>query len=186
MAPLTLPWTIPVVRHTRVFRLLFLPLSFLPSHMRGSDSTYDDLDPEDNVTDLAKIIRDEYFRMSTLIGSVGIDSILSDLLKSQQLQDAVTGLVTKVLGSPEFKAACQVLLKQLWNDLIQDPETLAQVIHLLQHALQDERIKEAAIQLVMEIVNDQDVLDELTALLRRLGKEKQVSFLGPVCLLKGR
>jgi hypothetical protein len=181
-------------------------MSLLRSHMRGSDSTYDDLDPEDNVTDLGKIIRDEYFRTSTLLGSLGggdgegesssqhqhgsalgIDSILSDLLKSQQLQDAVTGLVTKVLGSPEFKAACQVLLKQLWNDLIQDPETLAQVIHLLQYALQDERIKEAAIQLVMEIVNDQDVLDELTALLRRLGKEKQVSFLGSfACYLKGR
>ena len=161
---------------------------FVVRHMRRSDSTYDDLDPEDPVMDMARIVRDEYLRSSTAFealsengeqqerhgSTLGIDSILAELLKSKQIQDAVTGLVTKVIESPQFKRACQVLLRELWNDLVQDPETLSQVVHLLQHAIQDERIKEAAIQLVMDVVNDQEVLEELTALLQKLGQEQKV------------
>ena len=164
---------------------------FVVRHMRRSDSTYEDLDPEDPVTDMARIVRDEFLRTSSAFemlsgngdgqqerhgSTLGIDSILAELLKSKQVQDAITSLVTKVIESPEFKRACQVLLRELWNDLVQDPETLSQVVHLLQHAIKDERIKEAAIELVMDVVNDKEVMEELTALLQKLGSEEKVSY----------
>jgi hypothetical protein len=144
--------------------------------MRKSDSTYEDIDPEDPVADLAKIARNEYYgdKAEHSGRPLALDSILSDLLKSKQFQEAVSQLVTQVIQSPEFKKAAQALLKELWTDLIQDSETTAQVIHLLQYAIQDEQIKEAAIQLVMEVVNDKEVLDELTVLLQRLGEEEKV------------
>ena len=147
-------------------------------HMRRSETKYDeDLDPEDPVADLAKIVRDEYSGKSPeeiTHSPLALDSILSDLLKSKQFQQAVSSLVTQVVQSPEFKRACQVLLKELWNDLITDPETTKQVIHLLYNAIQDEQIKEAAIQLVIEVVNDKEVLDELVLLLQRIGNEEKV------------
>jgi uncharacterized membrane-anchored protein YjiN (DUF445 family) len=144
--------------------------------MRKSDSTYEDIDPEDPVADLAKIVRNVYDgdKAEHSARPLALDSILSDLLKSKQFQEAVSQLVTQVIQSPEFKKATSVLLKELWTDLIKDPETTAQVIHLLQYAIQDEQIKEAAIQLVMEVVNDKEVLEELTILLQRLGQEEKV------------
>ena len=156
---------------------LSVSLPYISRNMRRTDNTYEDLDPEDPVADLAKIVRDQYLEHpedSIAASSSGLDAILSDLLKSPQFQDAVTSLVTHVLQSQEFKRACQVLLKELWNDLINDPETAAQVIHLLQHAIQDEQIKKAATELVMEIVNDREVLDELVVLLQNLGNEQKV------------
>jgi uncharacterized membrane-anchored protein YjiN (DUF445 family) len=146
--------------------------------MRQSDSTYEDLDPEDPVADLAKLIRDEYLgKPEGSYNPMALDSILADLLKSKQVQEAVAGLVTQLVQSPEFKRACQVLLKELWNDLVQDPETLSQVIHLLHNAIQDEQIKEAAVKLVMEIVNDKEVLEELKELVQKLGRDKEVCAL---------
>eukprot|EP00980_Cylindrotheca_fusiformis_P016836 scaffold5085_cov115-Cylindrotheca_fusiformis.AAC.1 len=153
---------------------------FVLRHMRNSDSTYEeDFDGEDPVAEMAKVVSEEYGigNAEGLLASVGVgglDSIVADLLKSPRVQQAVTELVTKVLSSPEFKRAAQVLLRELWSDLVNDPETLAQVIHLLQNVIQDEDIKEAATQLVMEVFNDKEVLDELVLLLERLGQEKQV------------
>lgn len=151
------------------------------SHMRRSDSTYEDLDPEDPVTDLAAMIRGEYFgpedgdaMSESGRSSLGLDRIVADLLKSPQVEQAVMHLVTQVIQAPQFKRACQALLKELWKDLVEDEETLKQVVHLLQNAIQDEKIKEAAIQLVMEVFGDDLVLEELVALVQRLGVEKQV------------
>jgi len=158
---------------------IVLASPFIVRHMRNSDSTYDDdLDGEDPVAEVARMVRDEFGlgNDSPFFKSVGggFDGIVADLLNSPRIQQAVTDLVTKVLSSPEFKRATQVLLRELWKDLVEDPETLAQVIHLLQNVIQDEQIKEAAIQLVMEVFNDKEVLDELVSLLQRLGREKEV------------
>ena len=150
--------------------------------MRNSDSTYEDLDPDDPVADLAKVVRDEYVKTTgedglLSLGGVsvgGLDSLVADLLSSPRIQGAVTDLVTQVLESKQFKRATQVLIKELRKDLVEDPETLAQVINLLQNVIQDDNIKEAAIQLVMEVFNDKEVLDELVTLLERLGREKEV------------
>jgi hypothetical protein len=149
--------------------------------MRRSDSTYEDIDPEDPVMDLAAMIRGEYFGPEEdgeieggARSALGLHRIIADLLKSPQVGEAATQLVTNIIQSPQFKRACQVLLKELWTDLVEDPETLKQVIHLLQNAIQDPKIKDAAVQLVMEVFGDDQVLDELVVLVQRLGVEKQV------------
>jgi uncharacterized membrane-anchored protein YjiN (DUF445 family) len=158
--------------------------------MRRSDSTYEDLDPEDPVNDMAKMIRHEYMEKkqrqqgqedgeSTTASSSphlgGMDSIVADLLNSPRVQQAVNNLVVQVLQSPQFKKTCQILLKDLWTDLVEDAETLKQVIHLLHNAIQDEKIKLAVVQLVTEVFDDKEVLDELVTLFERLGEETQVS-----------
>ncbi|KAL3901081.1 MAG: hypothetical protein SGARI_006127, partial [Bacillariaceae sp.] len=150
--------------------------------MRGSEDGHvdRDVDPEDPVMDLAKMIRNEYFGLQDGedgtggVSAMGIDKIVADVLRSPQIQEAVNDLVVKVIQSPQFKNACQVLLKELLRDLLDDPDTLKQVIHLLQNAIADEKIKEASIQLVTEVFGDERVLDELVVLVQRLGMEQQV------------
>lgn len=168
--------------------------------MQSSDDQYNVIDPEDPVMDLARMIRGEYLesikrsmgnvenedeevaeeddkeRTGGRASAMGLDRIVADLLKSPQIQEAATTLVTKIIQSSQFKTACQLLLKELLKDLLEDPDTLKQVIHLLQNAIVDEKIKEAAVQLATEIFGDDRVLDELVVLVQRLGMEQQVKF----------
>ena len=171
----------------------------LIQRMQSSDDQYNVIDPEDPVMDLARMIRGEYLesikrsmgnvenedqedaednkeRTGGRASAMGLDRIVADLLKSPQIQDAATTLVTKIIQSSQFKTACQLLLKELLKDLLEDPDTLKQVIHLLQNAIVDEKIKEAAVQLATEIFGDDRVLDELVVLVQRLGMEQQVKF----------
>jgi hypothetical protein len=159
------------------------------------DNNYDD----DPVLDLARMIRGEYLELTKRskgneesesgenveddkertggrTSAMGLDRIVADLLKSPQIQEAATNLVTKVIQSDQFKTACQVLFKELLKDLLDDPDTLKQVIHLLQNAIADEKIKEAAVQLATDIFGDDRVLDELVTLVQRLGMEQQVQY----------
>lgn len=153
--------------------------------MQRSDTDYDELDTEDPVADLANFVRTEYLKEagirdpngsggsgSTTLG--GLDSIVADLLRSPLIQSALNDLVVNILSSPQFKKSCSILLKELWTDLVEDPETLKQVIHLLYNAIQDEAIKDAAVQLVTEVFSDKEVLDELVELTERLGQEEKV------------
>jgi hypothetical protein len=153
------------------------------SNVRGSEGRDDrDVDPEDPVMDLAQMIRKEYLGDTGEVGegnsasAMGLDRIVADLLRSPQIQEAVTNLATNVIQSQQFKRACQVLLKELLKDLLDDQDTLKQVIHLLQNAIADEKIKEAFIQLVTEVFGDDRVLDELVVLVQRLGMEQQVQL----------
>lgn len=100
--------------------------------------------------------------------------LISDVLNSDALQNATTSLLTSVVKSNQFQTACQMLLKKLWDDLIHDPETTAQVIALLNTAIQDEKIKESFKQLILGLLEDEDVYRELSGLVVKLGEEKQV------------
>jgi uncharacterized membrane-anchored protein YjiN (DUF445 family) len=152
--------------------------------MRRSDTDYEDLDPDDPVADLAAFFRNELMKDDGFESGVperkgastmgGLDTLLADLLRSPQIQDAINELVNKILTSPQFKRACSVLVKELWKDLVEDTETLKQVIHLLYNAIQDEAIKDAAVQLVTEVFADKEVLDEVVELFQRLGQEAKV------------
>lgn len=152
--------------------------------MQRSDTDYDELDSEDPIADLATFVRTEFLKESVQgidhgTGSStmgGLDTILADLLRSPQIQNAINDLVNKILTSPQFKRSCSILLKELWKDLVEDPETLKQVIHLLYNAIQDEAIKDAAVQLVTEVFADKEVLDEVVELFQRLGKEPKVQM----------
>eukprot|EP00536_Pseudo-nitzschia_multiseries_P007866 jgi/Psemu1/287415/fgenesh1_pg.190_\ len=107
-------------------------------------------------------------------GRLGLDRMAADVLNSPQIQEAATMLVTKIIQSSQFKTACSILLKELLKDLLDDPDTLRQVVQLLQNAIADQKIKEAAVQLAMDIFGDDRVLDELVTLVQRLGMEQQV------------
>ncbi len=101
-------------------------------------------------------------------------TLVSDVLNSDALQNAVTNLIARVVGSVQFQSACQMLLKNLWDDLINDPETTAQIVALLNTAIKDERIKKSFKELVMGVLQDEEVHKELTALVVKLGEEKEV------------
>lgn len=158
---------------------------FAARHMRRSDTNYDDLDPEDPIADLATFVRTEFLKNKNgddnyyergPAGSTmgGLDTLLADLLRSPQIQNAINELVNNILTSPQFKQSCSILIKELWKDLVEDSETLKQVIHLLYNAIQDEAIKDAAVQLVTEVFADKEVLDEVVELFQRLGQEAKV------------
>ena len=183
--------------------LFIAAIAFGPSlirRMRSSEGDGTQFDPEDPVMDLARMIRTEYLESikrnmalddendeskegteensekTRTRTALGLDRIVSDLLKSPQIQQATTNLVTSIIQSAQFKTACQLLLKELLKDLLDDPDTLKQVIHLLQNAIKDEKIKEAAVQLATDIFGDDRVLDELVILVQRLGMEQQVKY----------
>lgn len=145
--------------------------------MRGSESTYDELDTDDQVADLARIIRRDFLD-KVAEGDVEdkgvVDSVLADVLSSKALQEQAIKFVVNIVQSDEVKAALQKLLKHLWDDLVKDPETTAQIIFLLNVAIQNEDIRLAAKKLVLEIVEDEEVLEELVRLLQKLGRDQEV------------
>lgn len=101
-------------------------------------------------------------------------TLVSDVLNSDALQNAITNLIARVVGSVQFQSACQMLLKNLWDDLINDPETTAQVVALLNTAIKDERIKKSFKELVLGLLSDEEVYKELTGLVVKLGEEKEI------------
>lgn len=158
---------------------------YMIRQMQHSDNNkYGYLDPQDDpVMDLARMIRNEYWGIEedddietneNSESFMGLNRIVADLLKSPQIQEAVTNLLTKVIESSQFKTACQLLVKSLLRDLLNDPDTLNQVVHLLQNAIVDEKIQTAAVQLATDVFGDDRVLDELTTLVQRLGNEEKV------------
>jgi hypothetical protein len=159
--------------------------------MRKSDSTYEDIETDDPVALTEKLYRRELMeeqkrrndrdsegkgtgqtsRPRSIVNTV---DMIAEVLNSEPLQSAFASLITKVLDSDKFQKACQTLLKNLWNDLVNDPETTAQVVQLLLNAIQNKEIQRSVKKLVLQIINDEEVYDELTRLLVRLGQEKQV------------
>lgn len=168
---------------------LCLVSTFPPSYMRGSESTYDELDTDDQVVDMSRIIKRDFFdKLSTdgVLEDKGVvDSVLAEVLSSKALQEQAVKFVGTIVQSPEVKAACQKLLKDLWNDLVSDPETTAQVILLLNAAIQNDDIRSAAKKLVMEIVEDEEVLEELVRVLQKLGQDQLVRHRHESQVLRG-
>lgn len=155
---------------------------FVTSHMRTSDSTYEDLFTDDQVLDLSKIIQHDFLdKLSTDDNENGdkgaVEFVLADVLSSQALQQQAIKFVVHILQSAEVKKAAQALLNELWNDLIKDPETTAQVIFLLNVAIENEDIRLAVKKLVLDIVEDDEVMNELKHLLRKLGRDQEVRVL---------
>jgi glycerol-3-phosphate O-acyltransferase len=147
--------------------------------MRKSDVEYD-VDSEDVVAHTEILARQILFNLEGENGEkVGPNipraaDLLQAILSSETLKDAVIKLISKVMDSEEFQTSAKELVRNLWNDLVEDPETTAQVVHLLNHAIQTVEIQNAAQELVIKVVNDKDVFDELIQLLNRIGQEHQV------------
>ena len=67
------------------------------------------------------------------------------------------------------------MLKNLWHDLVNDPETVAQVVALLNTAIKDEQIKRSFKELLLGLLQDEEVYNELTGLVVKLGEDSEVS-----------
>lgn len=121
---------------------------------------YDDrLQTDDPVDEFAKLARREWNMsdnpdFSTVDDSGNqniVEFILKDLMKSTALQQVAQDFVLQILQSERFKEAVSRLVKELWSDLVTDPETVAQVVKLLEIVIQSPLIKEAVIELVLQI-----------------------------------
>lgn len=174
------------------FTTVLTALAFTPEaveQMRSSGRDYNEIDPEDDfymqMSDVSNEVRGEITR--TLLGEELSDlvdaenkiagntaDVVADVLNSEALQNAIASLITRVVSSQQFQSACQNLIKNLWKDLVNDPETVAQIIALLNTAIQDEKIKKSFKELVLGVLQDEEVYNELTGLVVRLGDEKEV------------
>lgn len=177
--------------------LLFLAVLLTPiviEQMKHSDSTYEEVEVDDAVrnavSDIAKDIEgtdiDRAFGIerkprslseeeedeSTAVGNT--INVVSDVLNSEALQSAIASLVTRVVQSSQFQNACQTLLKNLWNDLVNDPETTAQIVQLLNNAIKNDEIKRSVRELVLQLIQDEEVYRQFTNLVVRLGEDQEV------------
>jgi len=164
---------------------LLLVSPYMARQMRKSDNMYEFDDDYDPVAHIEKIFRKElesYFMSEdthdeSKTGVLLIDNtveFISDVLQSKALQDGISQLFADVLDSKPVKDACHKLLKELWDGLVSDPETLEQLVQLLQQAIKTDAIRAAVLELVREIVKDKELFDELVELLRRLGQDNEV------------
>lgn len=129
---------------------------------RGGDGSDEEDEEEDEEDD------DDEYHHSTL------EKMLKDVIGSKALQQAAQQFVINILESDEFKTAIRSLVQELWKDLLQDPETLAQVIHILQVAIRAPQVQQAAQELVVDLVAEPEVKQALITVLQRLGAERDV------------
>lgn len=100
--------------------------------------------------------------------------ILNELLASDQLRTTASRIASGVIQSPPFQNACKVLVRNIWDDLINDPETNKQLVALVQSVVNNERVYNAVKEMMIQLVNDEEVYKELTKLVVQLGEEKEV------------
>lgn len=132
----------------------------------GTDSN--EKDASNTMTDRSKARKDRSGLWNTA------EKMIIDILESKEIEDAVTGFFTRVIESDKVQAAIQKVVQKLWYDLVNDPETVQQVVHLLNIAIQNEAIKKSVTKLVLQLINDKEVYEELEQLVVRLGNEPQV------------
>ena len=92
------------------------------------------------------------------------------------VQDALIQLSARVVQSPEVLQAAKILVKNLFTDLINDPDTLTQVVELLNNAIQDETTRKAVADLVVQLTADEEVYQAVTKMIVALGEEEVVRF----------
>ena len=161
--------------------------------MRKSDNEYEEIEADDPVAHTEKNYR-RLFQEAQLeqeflvrlwegrlhepprkprIVKTSLD-VISELCDAEELHAALAHLLSSVLLADEFQNACHVLIKNLWHDLVNDPETIEQVVQLLHNAIQNQEIHGSIRKLVFQIINDKEVYDELVKLLVRLGQDEEV------------
>jgi urease gamma subunit len=100
--------------------------------------------------------------------------ILNDMLASENLRTTASRIASGVIQSPPFQNACKALVYNIWNDLVNDPETKNQLVALVQSVLQNEKIYKAVKEMMIKLINDEEVYKELTKLIVQLGEEGDV------------
>ena len=100
--------------------------------------------------------------------------ILSDLLDSESIRTTASRIASGVIQMEPFQNACKELVRNIWDDLINDKETTAQLTTLVTTVLENEKIYSAVKNLLIQLVNDEEVYRELMTLIVKLGEEQDV------------
>ena len=155
--------------------------------MRQSPRTYDELEVDDAIyhemEQVSQEMHNDFIQLldrSNLITSDEIKSsgntidIIKEVINSEALRNAITSLISRIITSAQFQNACKQLIHSLWNDLLHDPDTTAQIVQVLNNALNNEVIRRSFKALVLNILQDEDVYHELTRLVVRLSEDQVV------------
>ena len=176
-----------------VFTSILLLAPYAVRHMKQSADTYgydDRLQTDDPVDEFAKLARREWglgpdnvdtdSEMSLEKTESGqnqkfIELLLKDVLQSATVQRAAQEFVVQIIQSERFKETISRFVKELWSDLVTDPETVAQVIKLLEIAIQSEPIKNAVIELVLQIaIRETEFRAAMIGMIEGLGQDDAV------------
>jgi hypothetical protein len=177
-----------------VFTTILLLAPYAVRHMKQQADTYgydDRLQTDDPVDEFAKLARREWGlgpdtvhvdNDSSLEKSVNngqnqkfIELLLKDVLQSDTVQRAAQEFVVIIIQSERFKDTISRFVKELWSDLVTDSETVAQVIKLLEVAIQSEPIKNAVIELVLQIaIRETEFRSAMIAMIEGLGQDDAV------------
>ena len=137
--------------------------------------------PDDDAVEHSVRILIESTRPSELDPQLAVASpeedvkrLINDVLTSDNIRKRASNIASGVVESEAFQKACSVLVKNLWNDLVNDPETTKQLTTLVYTVLQNERIYTAVKDLLMQLINDDEVYKELTQLVVKIGEEQEV------------
>jgi glycerol-3-phosphate dehydrogenase len=103
--------------------------------------------------------------------------IIKEVVNSDALRNAIASLVSRIITSTQFQNACKSLIRNLWHDLIHDPDTTVQLVQLLNNALNNEVIRRSFKGLVLNILQDEEVYEELTRLVVRLSEDPAVCII---------
>jgi hypothetical protein len=185
-----------------IFTTILLCAPFAVRHMKQRANTYgydDRLQTDDPVDEFAKLARREWGMGADNVveddddvdgnGENGttdraensgqnkkfVELLLKDVLQSSTVQDATQEFVVQIIQSERFKEAISRFVKELWSDLVTDPETIAQVIRLLEIAIQSEPIKKAVMELILQIaVRETEFRTAILAMIEGLGQDDTV------------
>mmetsp|Transcript_31002 Transcript_31002/g.73927 ORF Transcript_31002/g.73927 Transcript_31002/m.73927 type:complete len:488 (-) Transcript_31002:3-1466(-) len=151
-------------------------------YMKNSSRSEEEYDlPDDDPVEHSVRILIENTRPSELDPQLAVASpeedvkrLINDVLASDNIRKRASNIASGVVQSEAFQKACKVLVKNLWNDLVNDPETTKQLTTLVYTVLQNERMYKAVKDLFMQLINDDEVYRELTRLVVKIGEEPEV------------
>lgn len=103
-----------------------------------------------------------------------VKRILNDLLASENIRSTAARMASGVIQMEPFQNACKQLVRNIWDDLINDTETTAQLTLLIANVLENETIYSAVKNLLLQLLNDEEVYRELMNLVVKLGEEQEV------------
>ena len=174
-----------------IFTTILLTAPYAVRHMKQRANTvhgYEDrLQTDDPVDEFVKLARHEWSMMDGNVDDTEanngneeknqkfIEVVLNDVLQSKTVQHAAQEFVVQIIQSERFQSTIQHFVKELWNDLITDPETVAQVIKLLEIAITSTPIKNAVIELILQIaVRETEFRDAMIQMIQSLGMDDDV------------
>ena len=171
-------WTLNIVLGT------FIIGPFVWNSMRNSRHNADhyNIPTDDNVEHSVRILLDVVSQDS---GNQTLQDIANNspeedvkrilnLLTSDNIRTNASKIASEVIGAEPFQNAVKKLVRNIWDDLINDEETYSQLTTLLYTVLQHEKIYSAVKDLLLQLVNDEEVNRELTKLVAKLGEEPEV------------